>query len=188
MTSYNGTPTSYYGQPYQAHLAQEATTPCCGDAHQHPDVPAGRHQHPDVPAGAAPARRDRAAPARRDRAAPAPRRRYPLPRSPIIGAAALPRAVSPGRTEHLGTRVSSTSAQSNLIVDFEVYDSTGSKVYQTYHSGASLAAGAPQTFVANWPVPAGQAAGSYTLKVGVFNATWTQTYAWDDQAATFRVR
>jgi hypothetical protein len=72
-------------------------------------------------------------------------------------------------------------------VDFEVYNSAGSKVYQTYQSGVSFVANTPRSFQATWSVPAGQAIGTYTFKIGVFSTGWTTLYTWDNQAATFSV-
>jgi hypothetical protein len=68
-----------------------------------------------------------------------------------------------------------------------VYNSAGTKVYQTTQSGASLSANTAKTFTASWAVPSGQAAGSYTLKIGVFGSGWTPLYAWDNAGATIQV-
>ena len=44
-----------------------------------------------------------------------------------------------------------------------------------------------QTFVASWPVPATQGAGSYRLVVAVFSAGWSSMYSWINSAATITV-
>jgi hypothetical protein len=36
-------------------------------------------------------------------------------------------------------------------------------------------------------VPASQAAGAYTLKIGVFSPGWGTLYAWDSAAATLTI-
>jgi len=118
---------------------------------------------------------------------PAPATSTPVPLSVSITSVSVGSAsVAPGSTEALNTTVSATGALSGAIVDFEVYDSGNNKVYQTYQS-ASFSANTPQTFSASWAVPAGQATGSYRLKIGIFGAGWAPLYAWDDTGATFNV-
>src|SRR5579883_2886867 len=110
---------------------------------------------------------------------PAPATSTPVPLSVSITSVSVGSAsVAPGSTEALNTTVSATGALSGAIVDFEVYDSGNNKVYQTYQS-ASFSANTPQTFSASWAVPAGQATGSYRLKIGIFGAGWAPLYAWD---------
>ncbi len=105
----------------------------------------------------------------------------------ISSASASPASVVPGGTESLVATISTNAALSGAVVDFEVYNAAGTQVYQTYQSPVSFAATTPQTVRASWAVPAGQAAGTYTLKVGVFGAGWTPLYTWDDNAAAINV-
>jgi hypothetical protein len=83
--------------------------------------------------------------------------------------------------------VTTSGPLSGAIVDFEVYNASGTKIYQSYQSGVTFAANTPQTFKATWAVPASQAAGTYTLKIGIFGAGWSPLYAWDNAGATFTV-
>jgi hypothetical protein len=99
----------------------------------------------------------------------------------------MPATVSAGGSERLAATVSTTAALSGAIVDFEVYSAGGSKVYQSYQSSVNFVATAPQSFQATWSVPAGQATGTYTFKLGVFGANWSPLYVWDNAAATFSV-
>ena len=119
---------------------------------------------------------------------PAPATSTPAPLSvSVTSASAAPSTVAPGGTVNLSATIVTNAALADALVDFEVYDSTGAKVYQSYQSPASFAAATPQTFHAAWVVPSGQAAGPYTLKIGVFSSTWSTLYAWNDNAATFTV-
>jgi hypothetical protein len=105
----------------------------------------------------------------------------------INSASASPSTVVPGATTTLSTTVTSNTALAGAIVDFEVYDSAGTKIYQTYQSPVSFAANTAQTFTANWSVPGTQVPGTYTLKIGVFGSGWTPMYAWNDAGATMTV-
>ena len=105
----------------------------------------------------------------------------------VTSASASPATVAAGSSEKLAATISTNAALGNAIVDFEVYNTAGTKVYQTTQSPVTFAANTPQTFSAAWSVPAGQAAGTYTFKIGVFGAGWAPLYVWDNAAATFTV-
>lgn len=106
----------------------------------------------------------------------------------IVSASATPATVTSGNSAGLSTTVSSTTGISNAIVDFEIYNSSNTRVYQTYQTGVSLSPGASRTFTASWPVPTGQAPGTYTLEIGVFGSNWAPNYAWNGSAAAIAVR
>jgi hypothetical protein len=102
----------------------------------------------------------------------------------VTGSAANPALAAAGGTIQFSTTLTPNSPLSQAIVDFEVDDAHGAKVYQTYQNTGALAANAAQTFNMSWAVPSGQNAGAYTLKVGVFSANWGALYAWNNSAAT----
>lgn len=80
------------------------------------------------------------------------------------------------------------SCSTKALVDFEVYNGAGQKVWQSAQDNQTLT-GQRQTFSTKWSVPSGQAAGSYTLKIGIFGPGWTNgTYGWDNSAATVPVQ
>ncbi|MCC7363017.1 MAG: hypothetical protein IT303_01495 [Dehalococcoidia bacterium] len=79
-------------------------------------------------------------------------------------------------------------AAGTVLVDIEVYDSSGRKVYQRYYDGQSFTAGQSRTFQASWRVPLSARTGNYTVKVGVFTAGWGSVLHWNNAAATFSVR
>ena len=91
------------------------------------------------------------------------------------------------RRVSLSAMVTTLSTSRNVLVDFQVYDSAGLMVTQTWQSPVSLSFQAPPTVSASWSVPPSLAAGPYTLKVGVFDPNWTSLYAWDNGSATFTV-
>jgi hypothetical protein len=98
---------------------------------------------------------------------------------------ASPTAVMRGGTERIGITLTASCATGGLV-DLEVYNASGAKVWQNFQDNVSLT-GQHQAFSASWAVPAGQATGTYTLKVGVFAPGWTGFYAWNNGAATFTV-
>ncbi len=105
----------------------------------------------------------------------------------INSAAASPATVTQGGATNLAATVTSNAALANALVDIELYDGTGARVYQTYQDNVSFVAGAPRTITVPWTVPSGLPAGTFTLKVGVFGAGWAPLYAWNGSAATLAV-
>jgi len=74
---------------------------------------------------------------------------------------------------------------SNGIVDIEVYNQAGSKIFQQFFSGVTINTGQTSSFTANWT--AGPA-GVYHVAVGVFNSDWTQNFSWNGNAAAINVQ
>jgi hypothetical protein len=81
----------------------------------------------------------------------------------------------------------STSVDATLLVNFEVYDSQGQKVWQLWHDDEPLRAGAAMTHVAVLTVPDDLPSGDYTLVAGVFSAGWGTLYAWKPDVGTLTV-
>ena len=105
----------------------------------------------------------------------------------IAGAAVSPGSVAPPNSATLSANITTSGAMPNAIVDYEVFNAANTRVYQTYQTGVNLAANSTQTFSATWPVPLTQPAGTYLLRVGVFNQWWSYRYAWTDAGTTFQV-
>jgi len=98
--------------------------------------------------------------------------------------------VSPGTALVAGGEATVTATVGSatalpVLVDVEIYDAKGGKVFQKAFDNQSLAAGASRDFSAQWTVP--QAAGTYTVKVGLFSPGWGTVYAWNDSAASITV-
>ncbi len=71
------------------------------------------------------------------------------------------------------------------VVDIEIY-SSNARVGQVAVSPVQIAT-SQQTVSAQWQVPSNLAAGTYTLKVGVFNSNWSTLYSWNNSAGTVKV-
>jgi hypothetical protein len=71
---------------------------------------------------------------------------------------------------------------SGLIVDTEIYNSSGSQVYQNFSSNQSFAASSTNSYPQSWTP---SVAGTYIVKVGVFNSNWSQNYLWNGAAGQF---
>jgi hypothetical protein len=78
------------------------------------------------------------------------------------------------------------SCSATGVIDFEVYDSGGERVWQSWKRRSALTA-TGGTFRTRWVVPHAVPAGVYSLKVGVFSAGWGKIYGWKDDALTFLV-
>lgn len=70
------------------------------------------------------------------------------------------------------------------IVDIEVYNQAGTKVYQQFYGNQTINSGESRAYSPTWNAAA---AGTYRVTVGVFNSDWTQNYLWNNQAATVTV-
>jgi autotransporter family porin len=90
-----------------------------------------------------------------------------------------------------GQRVTVTVAvksdrRTRALVDVEIYDPAGGKVFQQYWDNQLLKPGVQRQFSASWTPPAGSLTGTYSVKVGTFGSGWTLLH-WNDQAATLQV-
>jgi hypothetical protein len=119
---------------------------------------------------------------------PAPSPRPPTGCTPKISfgaGSATPPAPTRGASVSFGETLTASCATSGLI-DFEVYNAAGQKVWQTWQDNTALT-GAAQTVTAKWAIPAGQSTGAYTLRIGVFATGWSAFWAWNGHAASFSV-
>jgi hypothetical protein len=107
----------------------------------------------------------------------------------VTGATASPNPVSRGASATISTAVTNTGgAASGILVDMEVYSAGGTKIHQQLTTGQSFAAGQQKSFQWSWAVPAGQAPGVYTVKLGIFSGNWATLYTWHNAAATVTVQ
>jgi hypothetical protein len=81
----------------------------------------------------------------------------------------------------------SVSAEASVLVDFELYDGQGQKVWQTWHDNQPIHPGALFTDAAVMTVPDTLPPGQYTFAAGVFSTGWGSVYAWNDHAGTLTV-
>jgi len=75
---------------------------------------------------------------------------------------------------------------STALIDVEVYDPTGARVFQQVWDNQPLKAGQTR-FKTTWSVPSTAVAGTYTVKIGVFSPGWGPLQNWNNQAAVFTV-
>jgi len=97
-----------------------------------------------------------------------------------------PTYASPGDVVTFHQDVASTR-DATVLVDFEVYDTKGTKVSQTALDNQSLSAGVLSSFSATFTLPGSLPPGQYILKTGAFAAGWGTMYAWSDTAGAFIV-
>ena len=94
---------------------------------------------------------------------------------------ASPSNPSVGQPVNFSANVRNNSgAAGNLIVDFEVHDSSNNKIFQQFYAGQNFAQGQNLSYGFTW-TPA--AAGTYSLDVGVFSANWASVLYWQNGVA-----
>jgi hypothetical protein len=101
-------------------------------------------------------------------------------------ATTAPSSVAPGQTVSISTSVSSSQA-STVLVDVEMYDPSGTKVFQQAWDSQAFSPGQTRTYSSSWQVATTAAVGTYTVKIGVFNPGWGQLLSWNNGAATVGV-
>jgi endoglucanase len=179
ITDYAGTPTSGFGQGFQAHLAALGT----GGG----PLPPG----PTPPAQPSPS----PSPSPMPTAPPSPSP-SPTPTQPPSGTCDTPAisfgqqsasaaSVAQGGTISFTTRFTASCATQGLV-DFEIFTADGTKIWQTWRDNFPLT-GQSQSVSAHWKVPASRPVGGYYLSIGVFSPGWDTLWAWKHQAAIFQV-
>jgi hypothetical protein len=91
-----------------------------------------------------------------------------------------------GQSVTLRANVRSNQARSALV-DIEVYNSSGQKVFQQWWDNQAFSANVTRTFSTSWTIPSNLPTGTYTLRIGVFAPGWVPMYIWNNGAATFTV-
>ncbi len=104
----------------------------------------------------------------------------------VTGATVSSTSVPVGGTEGITATVTSATA-TTVLVDVEVYDPNGTKVFQQFYDSQSFAAGQQRTYTMSWTVPSTAALGAYVVKIGIFSPGWGSLYAWNNGAAQFGV-
>ncbi len=106
-------------------------------------------------------------------------------------AAAIPNPPQIGQATGIGITLLNANTGSYIagtandrIVDLEIYNSTGTQVFQYFFEHQFFTKDSPETYQITWTP---QAAGTYTVKVGVFQAGWAACDYWNDSAVTLSV-
>ena len=98
-----------------------------------------------------------------------------LPENPIVGL--------PVELTAEVTNVSDSDAQ-DALVNVEIYDAAGERVFQEFVTNVDLAAGATGVYGMTWTPTA---EGDYKVKVGVFSGDWQNLYSWFNEVKTIPV-
>jgi hypothetical protein len=77
---------------------------------------------------------------------------------------------------------------STALVDVEIYDPLGHRVFQTWWDGQTFVSNQQRAYTATWSVPQSAAKGQYAVRIGIFRAGWGTLYYWNSSAAHFNVR
>jgi hypothetical protein len=91
-----------------------------------------------------------------------------------------PATITAVTTTNLTVTVAANQALTNALVDVEVYAANGTRVAQQFYENQNLSAAA-KSFQVGLQSPA---AGTYTIKVGVFTANWASNLVWNDNVGT----
>jgi hypothetical protein len=100
----------------------------------------------------------------------------------VTAARVSPTSLAPGGAATITTSVTSATA-SNVLVDVEVYSTSGVKMFQQFWDMQSFAAQQTRMYQSAWAVPATTAAGTYTIKIGIFSTGWGTLINWNDTPA-----
>jgi hypothetical protein len=132
-----------------------------------------------------------AAPAPASTPVPATSTPVPATRTPVPTATAVPTTrkytstatapttvVTAGSSVNLSASVTSATADTSLV-DMEVYDTAGRKIFQKFWDSQTFAAGQTRSYSAT---TGALAAGTYTVKIGIFAPGWASLYQWNDAA------
>jgi hypothetical protein len=106
----------------------------------------------------------------------------------VTSATAIPATLAPGQSVAIATSVQSSAAAGNMVVDLEIYNSSGAKLAQTYYQGQSFTKSQNRSYSWSYKLPSGTAVGKYTLKVGVFTSGWSSVAYWNDSATSFTAK
>lgn len=85
-----------------------------------------------------------------------------------------------------GTFVAQSNTSGNYLVDFEIYNTAGIKVSQTFWDNQSFTAGQPKRFTLNVSL-GGLPDGNYTIKGGIFQPGWGTLLHWNGNIRSFQI-
>lgn len=95
--------------------------------------------------------------------------------------------VNRGDTQSI-TATARASQSRSALVDIEVYDGSGNKVWQSYQDNVAFSAGVTRTFPVAWAIPSSAGTGNYTVRIGIFSPGWGHLWSWNNEASRFTVR
>ena len=93
--------------------------------------------------------------------------------------------VSPGDEITIEVTVEA-SRRRRALVDLEIHDPAGRRVFQEFWDDQRFEPNSPRTFTATWQVPPGEPDGQYVVQIGILRR-WGMPYHWNAASATFTV-
>jgi len=100
--------------------------------------------------------------------------------------AASPTSPRRGTTVSLSATVSSNTSRTGLV-DLEVFNASGGRVYQRAWDAQGFTANQARTFTTSIAIPSSQALGIYTVRIGIYTPGWGAIQHWNSNAAIFTV-
>lgn len=88
-----------------------------------------------------------------------------------------PQQITPNQSSVLQVSITGTGASQNVVTDLEIYNAAGQQVYQTFSGNQSFVQNQPQSYPITWTP---SAAGTYTIKFGIFSSDWSKNYFWNN--------
>lgn len=79
------------------------------------------------------------------------------------------------------------SDHDRATADLEIFDPTGTKVFQDAWEGEWFRTRTEQTYTTTWDVPDDAIPGEYFVKAGVFDVGWTRLESWTDDAGDLTI-
>lgn len=111
----------------------------------------------------------------------------PAPQEPYVTAIAVTPAEVTAGTQAAITATVTTAETKQLLVDVEVYDPAGTKIYQKLFDNQTQTAGSAKSYEVAWAVPSSAVAGTYRTQVHLFGAGWS-SYETAGKSANFTVK
>lgn len=94
-------------------------------------------------------------------------------------------SVKVGQTFSISADIQNTgTAASNILVDIEIFNESGQRVFQEFKGSQQFAHNETKTYTITWTP---DTVGKYSVAIGIFNNSWTKLYRWDYPVATFNV-
>ncbi|MGD9795612.1 MAG: hypothetical protein AB7V43_19270 [Acidimicrobiia bacterium] len=97
-----------------------------------------------------------------------------------------PGAAAQGETVTITVNATSRSKITSLI-EVELFDASGTQVFQQVWNKQAFRAGRARTFTTTWTVPTSVAPGQLSAVVGVFSTNWKTLRQWNDTGVTLDV-
>ncbi len=101
----------------------------------------------------------------------------------------IPATFAPGMATTIAVSVTNTGTGglSNSIVELQAFDKSGNAAMTTFWTGQNFTAGQTLQFSFMWNSSASLATGTYSLDVGVFDASWAHNYYWNGSAGSITI-